>query len=258
MLYAYVKKQTKSKSVVTKIRLAETYKSRLPKKAVALLSISFFLAGLFLVGQVVYPIAKWYLFIIPSYPKDIISPVSTAFFRHKDSSYPAPVIANETSTTSDSYNVSTWFVGLERKSNANPNLKIFTLSIPKLKIDQATVIVGGEDLKKSLIAWPTSSPPGAYGNTIIFGHSELPQFSNPKEYSGIFSFLMDLVESDEIYTDYDGVRYKYVVIDKKIIDPTDLSVLESHFDASYLTIITCVPPGTVWKRGVIVAKLTQI
>jgi len=37
-----------------------------------------------------------------------------------------------------------------------------------------------------------------------------------------------------------------------------ISVLEQKYDASYLTLVTCVPPGTYWKRLVVKAKLVQL
>ena len=69
---------------------------------------------------------------------------------------------------------------------------------------------------------------------------------------------MSLDDGDEIYLDYDQVRYRYLVVDKKVVEPTDLSVLEQRFDAGYVTLITCVPPGTIWKRGVIRARLVNL
>jgi len=35
-------------------------------------------------------------------------------------------------------------------------------------------------------------------------------------------------------------------------------VLEQKNDASYISLITCVPPGTYWKRLVVRAKLTEL
>lgn len=69
---------------------------------------------------------------------------------------------------------------------------------------------------------------------------------------------MDLDDGDEILVDADGIRYKYIVFDKKVIEPTNLSVLEQRFDQAYLTLITCVPPGTLWKRGVVKARLASL
>ncbi|MBI3559273.1 sortase [Candidatus Gottesmanbacteria bacterium] len=215
-----------------------------PRKIPKILSTAFLVLGLVILGQAVLPVAFWYFFNMPEISGKIISPLASTF--------PPLVAAAEV----DSYKPANWFATAVPVSQNN-QLKTYTLTISKLDIDAATVEFGG-DLKKSLVAWPTSPPPGTYGNNIIFGHSELPQFSNSKSYSGIFTFLMNLNKGDEIFVDYDGVRYKYVVVDKKVVDPTDLSVLEQRFDAGYLTLITCVPPGTLWKRGIIKAKLASL
>lgn len=257
-LYVYIKKKNKH-SVFSRLPSPKTYKSKVPKKALFITSCAFFFAGIFLVGQVVYPILGWYLFVLPGYNSGIVSPLSSNFKPENSPIYPSLVKASETinpGSAKDSYKVSTWFVGA-KETAVNSKLKVYTISIPKLKIDSATVKIGGEDLKTSLIAWPTSAPPGNYGNNIIFGHSELPQFANTKDYNGMFTHLMDLAIGEEILIDYDGIRYKYEVTEKKVISPTDLSVLEQKFDSAYLTLITCVPPGTVWKRGVVKASLTE-
>ncbi len=260
MLYAYIKKRNKQ-SIISRLPSPKAYKSRLPRRVLAVSSAAFLLAGLFLIGQVVYPIVGWYLFVLPSYSSGIVSPLASNFHPESSPLYPALVQAQESiapTSREDSFKVSTWFVGVpQQESMGKSNLRTYTISIPKLKIDMATVEVGGEDLKKSLVAWPTSAPPGTYGNNIIFGHSELPQFASPGNYSGIFTHIMELEKGDEIYVDYDGVRYKYLVAEKNVVDPTNLSVLEQRFDSSYITLITCVPPGTVWQRGIVKGILTQ-
>lgn len=259
-LYAYVKKKNKE-SIVSRLPSPRAYKAKIPQKTLFLISSTLFLAGLFLIGQVAYPILGWYLFVMPGYSSGIASPLSTTFENKSLPAYPAQVQAEEASgvttpkSTDPSYNANTWFVGA-RSDRVNSELKVFNLSVPKIKIDSATVQIGGDDLKKSLVAWPTSAPPGSFGNTIVFGHSELPQFASPSNYSGIFTHLMDLDLGDSVLVDYDGIRYRYVVSDKTVVSPTDLSVLEQRFDSAYLTLITCVPPGTVWKRGVVKAKLS--
>ena len=225
-----------------------------------LMSTAFFLAGLFLIGQVVAPIVGWYLFVLPTYKTAPVSPLASNFKPEYSPIFPAVVRADEqaaSSRVSNSYDTSTWFVGAKQPEQRQVNLKTYTLTIPKLRVNSATVEIGGEDLKKSLIAWPTSGLPGAYGNAVIFGHSALPQISTPTNYSTIFTFLMDLNEGDEIFVDSDRVRYKYIVVDKKVVEPDDLSVLEQRYDASYITLITCVPPGTTWKRGVVLSRLVN-
>lgn len=156
--------------------------------------------------------------------------------------------------------LSSWFVN---GSNPQPlpqdNLTAtrYTLSIPKLKVKDALVIYGSTDLKASLIHYPQTALPGALGSPVIFGHSVLPQFFNPKSYITIFSTLYKLKPGDEIFVNYDHVNYKYLVSEMFEVQPTDLSVLEQRFDSRYLTLITCSPPGTYLRRLVVRAQITD-
>jgi len=133
----------------------------------------------------------------------------------------------------------------------------YTISIPKLKIKKAVVKINAEDLTKSLFHYPGTALPGQYGNGVIFGHSVLPQFFNPKNYKTIFSTLPNLKKGDEILADFDGVVYRYRVIQMFEVSPDDISVLEQRFDSEYLSLITCVPPGTYLRRLVVKARLVK-
>ena len=134
----------------------------------------------------------------------------------------------------------------------------YSLSIPKLNIKDALVIVGGDDLKKSLVHYLPQSLPGEYGNVVIFGHSTLPQLYNPKNYTTIFTYLPSLEKEDKITVKVNEQEYEYEVFEIFVVNPEEVSVLEQSNDASYLTLITCVPPGTYWKRLVVRAKLTKL
>lgn len=136
-------------------------------------------------------------------------------------------------------------------------LREYTLSIPKLNIQDARVIVGGEDLKKSLVHYLPETIPGEYGNIVIFGHSTLPQLYDPKNYTTIFTYLPSLEKGDRVVAKVNSVEHTYEVIDMFVVNPDQISVLEQKNDASYLTLITCAPPGTYWQRLVVKAKLTQ-
>ena len=43
-----------------------------------------------------------------------------------------------------------------------------------------------------------------------------------------------------------------------VVSPDQVSVLEQRTDVAYLTLVTCVPPGTDWERLVVRAKLTKL
>ena len=152
-----------------------------------------------------------------------------------------------------------WFPG---KQSADQKLasgvQQYFLTIPKLNITKAHVIVGGDDLTKSLIHYVPRSMPGEFGNVSIFGHSTLPQLYNEKDYKTIFTYLPSLQKGDLILIEMGDLEYEYEVYDMFVVNPDKVSVLDQQYDASYLTLVTCVPPGTFWKRLVIKARLLRL
>lgn len=133
----------------------------------------------------------------------------------------------------------------------------YKLSIPKLKISEAIVEIGGVEIKKSLLQYPGTALPGEYGNIIIFGHSVLPIFYNPKDYKTIFSLLPTLKKGDKILVNFDGIEYTYAVTEYKEVKAEEIDVLEQRNDQQTLSLITCVPPGTYLRRGVIKSRLVK-
>lgn len=154
-------------------------------------------------------------------------------------------------------NANAWYPAAPQKHVVTP-VNTYELSIPKLKINRAMVTVGGDDLGESLVHYGGTGLPGQFGTTVVFGHSTLPQFFNPKNYKSIFSLLPTLKVGDDILVYYDGVQYQYRIFEMVVLDPPDLSTLEQRFDDSYLTLVTCVPPGTYWKRLNVKAKLEAL
>ncbi len=162
------------------------------------------------------------------------------------------------SNLSDYSNVGVWFPSKPRIKNDKLRIKEYTLSLPKLNIKDAKVIVDGEDLSKNLVHYLAKSLPGEYGNVTIFGHSTIPQYYNVNDYKTIFTYLHSLDEGDKIYVEADGATYEYEVYEMFIIKPDEISVLDQRYDNAYLTLITCVPPGTYKERLVVRAKLTKL
>lgn len=163
----------------------------------------------------------------------------------KFASYLSPV-PNDNVVVDQGYDdtkVTNWFPGADSPNFNSSSVGYYNLTIPKLKIDNVVVSIGGEDLSKSLIQYPGTALPGKSGNAVIFGHSILPQFYNPKDYLAMFSTLPSLEKGDDIAVNYDGVTYKYKVDNKVEVSPTDLQVLEQDMSGSFLTLVTCVPPG---------------
>jgi len=153
---------------------------------------------------------------------------------------------------------SNWFSGAKNEDYSIQKVGYFTISIPRLGIDSASVAVGSEDLSDSLVQYPGTALPGKIGNTVIFGHSILPQYFDPTNYLSIFSTLPKLQKRDEITVSFDGIVYKYKVEDMFEVKPTDIQILEQSTNTSYLTLVTCTPPGHPLKprRLIVRAKLT--
>jgi len=81
---------------------------------------------------------------------------------------------------------------------------------------------------------------------------------NVTDYKTIFTYLPSLEVNDTILVQLGDLEYEYKVTDIFIVMLDKISVLEQKYDASYLTLVTCVPPGTYWKRLVVKAKLVQL
>lgn len=215
-----------------------------------------FAFGVFLFSSAVFPILQFQLEYSSKFGQ-ILNPLSSKFYNHTGS------ILGDLSTV-DYTQLNNWFVADNHTdSSANSLLSnnpttSYKISIPALKITDAVVEVGSMDLKKSLIQYPQTALPGQFGNGVVFGHSVLPQFFNSKSYLTIFSTLYRLKQGDVIFIDYDNIRYKYLVAEMYEVEPTDLSVLEQRYDGRYFSLITCSPPGTVLRRLVVKAQITDI
>jgi sortase A len=179
------------------------------------------------------------------------------FYQIRSYNFQPALISPVESYFIDYTNLDNWFLESPRISVLPSKITHYNLTVPRLKIEQAVVQVGGEDLSESLIHYPGTALPGQYGNAVIFGHSVLPQFYNPKVYKTIFSTLPTLKKGDEILIDFDGINYRYLVTQIAEVPPSDISILEQRYDGEYLTLVTCVPPGTYLKRLIVRAKLAS-
>ncbi len=157
------------------------------------------------------------------------------------------------------YDPGAWFVSSHQETKSVevilPAAEEYLITIPSLKIVQANVKVNGDDLSKSLIQYHGTAAPGMAGSAVIFGHSILPQFYNPKNYKAIFSTLHTIKNGESILVEYDNVIYHYQVVDKYEVNPDDFYVLEQNLGDKTLKLITCSPPGTYLKRLVIESRL---
>lgn len=124
-----------------------------------------------------------------------------------------------------------------------------TLVIPQIGVDGSVVEGTSIDVLKSGF-WhrPNTSTPAKGGNTVIIGHRFLYK-TGPKTFYG----LDRLNEGDEFALFWEGKEYIYRVFEKKVIEPTEMSI-EANTDEPMLTLYTCTPLWTAKQRLVVRAK----
>lgn len=228
-------------------------------RKITFLPVALMVVGSLVIGSVAGPIAGYFLITAPNLQSGnrLISPLpdeaSALTSPLASQAQAAPVVYQEL----DYRKPENWFPGVQLPKPNPSKITHYNLSIPKLRIQDAVVEISGNDLGKSLIQYPGTANPGEYGSPVIFGHSILRQFYNPKSYMSIFSTIMTLSQGDKININYDGVDYVYRVVDKLEVKPTDIQILEQRYDSRFLKLVTCVPEGTYLRRGIIVAELEK-
>lgn len=100
-----------------------------------------------------------------------------------------------------------------------------------------------------------SSYPGQNAGTYLFAHSTDGPW-NFSRYNAVFYLLNELKpeEKDEVYVFFLNRVYKYRMAEKYTVDANDTSWLtQAKEGPERLILQTCWPPGTTWKRLVVVA-----
>lgn len=103
----------------------------------------------------------------------------------------------------------------------------------------------------------TTAKPDEVGNVYLFAHSTL-NFWEFGEYATVFTTLHQLAPGDKIVIFYKGKRYDYRVAEKEIVPGFDLTPLTRTSSRNLLTLQTCDPPGTTWRRLIIIAELVSV
>lgn len=150
-----------------------------------------------------------------------------------------------------------WFLGYDVTKTNKQTIRSYTISIPRIKIKNAVVSTTDYNLSKHLVQYWGSAIPPLRGNAIIFGHSDLPQAFNKNNYRTMFSHAQDLKKNDLIYVSMEKATYIYRINKMWITTPDDISMLNQNIPGNKLTIITCTPPGTTWKRLIIQSELIK-
>ena len=136
----------------------------------------------------------------------------------------------------------------------------FSLYIDKIDLE-ATVVpnVDATDseayktaLKQGVAHAKGTAFPGQDKMIYIFGHSTDYSW-NVTTYNALFYQVKDLEKGDLVQTKLGETVYDYKVVDKVIVAADDMSLIDKHFNDNVLILQTCYPPGTTWKRLLVVA-----
>lgn len=135
------------------------------------------------------------------------------------------------------------------------------LVIPKINVTAPIIFsqsndekVIQEQLTKGVVHYPGTAAPGTVGNSFITGHSSNFWWIKGS-YNYIFVNLDKMVVGDQAKIYYNGKKFVYQVSEIKVVPPTDVSVLAAT-DTPTLTLMTCTPAGTNWRR--LIVKFDQI
>jgi sortase A len=197
-----------------------------------------------------FPLLSWQLYLRPAFASNnFASPIPQT-----------TIMTQETiqSLLTNSFNGGNWLPAYYQEANVGSTITRYTLSIPKIKIENAEVSAVDTDLASHLVHFPGTALPPSKGNAVIFGHSTLPQLYNPTNYKTIFANIHNLIIGDKLLIRVNEALYTYKIISINIVDAEETSYLTQQSDDTYLTIVTCTPPGTVWKRLIIKSKLEKI
>ena len=119
--------------------------------------------------------------------------------------------------------------------------------IPKINVDAPIVEgVAWEDLKKGVGHLPSSAQPGERGNLYLAAHNDI--------FGEIFRNLDELEKGDAFFIYAGKAKYRYVVNEKRIINPTDVEVMLPT-TKPVVTLQTCHPYLIDTHRLVVIADL---
>ena len=94
--------------------------------------------------------------------------------------------------------------------------------------------------------------PGEGGHVFLFAHST-DYWWNISTYNAVFYLLGKLIKGDDINIFYKGERFVYRVIETKIVDPSEVEYITRKTNKEFLTLQTCWPLGTTFKRLLVFA-----
>lgn len=94
--------------------------------------------------------------------------------------------------------------------------------------------------------------PGSGQTMFLFAHAS-GDLLMARRYNSIFYLLNKLEPTDNFTIYFRGAPYTYQVAEIKTVVPSEVDYLTNDSDTDVI-LMTCTPPGTTWKRLLVLAK----
>jgi len=129
--------------------------------------------------------------------------------------------------------------------------------IKKLNIDVPIVWDSSEkdfmaNLEHGVVHYQGTAHPGEKSNIFIAGHSSSYWWQRGP-YSAIFSVIDKLEQNDEVIITYQNKVFVYLVSEKFVVRPEQVEVMMPT-QIPTLTLMTCTPVGTAFRRLIVRAQ----
>lgn len=231
--------------------------SQLLRKRIRFLGLGICLFGFLMVLYFSFPLISFQMYLQPVFAEQgLASPIpKTTILTQASIKSLLQSTANQIKGI-DYNDARNWFPSIQEEQT-NATITHYSLSIPVLKITDAYVSTVDNDLDHHLIQYGGTAIPPNKGTAVVFGHSTLPQLYKAGNYKTIFAYAHTLKVGDEIILTVAGVTYTYRIFNITIVNPDDTSAFVQNYDDNYLTLVTCTPPGTTWKRLLIKSRLEK-
>lgn len=135
-------------------------------------------------------------------------------------------------------------------------IKKINVSVPIISISSRQDKILQEGLKKGAVIFPQTAIPGENGNCVIVGHSS--NFSWRKgDYDTVFVLLDKLKIGDEVEIFWEEKKIKYAIFENPQIVKANQTEILASAEEPILTLMTCWPIGTNYKRLIVKGKLVK-
>lgn len=232
-------------------------KSGTVRRIIRFTGLGISIIGMLMVAYFSFPLISFQMYLQPVFAEQgLAAPIPKTTVLSENSLKSLIQATTDSLKGVDYSDARNWFPSVQEGAT-KATVTHYYLSIPKLKITDAYVSTVDNDLDHHLIQYGGTSVPPNKGTAVVFGHSTLPQLYQPGNYKTVFAYAHTLQVGDEIVLTVDGITYTYKIFNITIIDPSDTSAFAQTYDDNYLTLVTCTPPGTTWKRLLIKSRLEK-